>query len=77
MAETGLHRSLYGVVFVIAHETGKVLDSHVMSKECLGCWQWEGKEDSEEYLIWKSNHHGEINYSGQIKIMYFVDTQNL
>ena len=55
---------IYGVVFVIAHETGKVLDSHVMSKECQGCRQWEGKEDSEEYLTWKTRHQCEISYTG-------------
>ena len=29
--------SLFGAVFVISYETGKVLDYHVMSKHCAGC----------------------------------------
>ena len=48
--------SLYGVVFVIAHETGKMLDFHVMSKECQGCRLWEEKENTPEYAIWKGKH---------------------
>ena len=56
--------SLYGVVFVIAHETGKVVDFHVMSKECQGCRLWEGMEQTPEYVIWKRNHQCEKNYEG-------------
>ena len=49
--------SLYGIVFIIAHETGKVLDYHVMSKECEGCRKWEGKDKtSQEYIEWKQKH---------------------
>jgi len=32
--------SLFGVVFIIAHTTGKVIDYHVMSKVCPGCKHW-------------------------------------
>ena len=49
--------SLYGAVFVIAHETGKVMDFAVMSKYCAGCRKWEGKDQtSKEYLEWKEDH---------------------
>ena len=29
--------SLYGAVFIIAHETGKVIDYIVLSRHCRGC----------------------------------------
>ena len=56
--------SLYGAVSVIAHETGKVLDLHVTSKECQGCWLWEGIEQTPECVIWKHKHQCEKNYEG-------------
>ena len=57
--------SLYGAVFVIAHETGKVLDYRVMSKECAGCRRWEGKDtNTREYDEWKSTHICPSNYVG-------------
>ena len=36
--------SLFGAVFIIAHETGKVVDYVVKSKHCAGCKYW-GKKD--------------------------------
>ena len=33
---------MYGACFVIAHETGKVVDYAVMSKYCVGCRRWDG-----------------------------------
>ena len=36
--------SLYGAVFIIAYETGKVLDYTVMCKYCKGCMNWEQKD---------------------------------
>ena len=55
--------SLYGAVFVIAHETRKVLDYEVMSKVCAGCRRWEGKDmNTREYDEWKSTHICASNY---------------
>ena len=54
--------SLYGAVFLIAYETGKVIDYTVidytvMSKYCAGCKFWEKQDKlSEEYKEWKSSH---------------------
>ena len=38
--------SLFGAVFVIAYETGKVIDYTVLSKRCSGCKKWEGKDQT-------------------------------
>ena len=57
--------SLYGACFVIAHETGKVVDYAVMSKYCVGCRRWDGKDKtSEDYLRWKAGHVCNVNYEG-------------
>ncbi len=57
--------SLYGACFVIAHETGKVVDYTVMSKHCVGCRQWEKRDQtSHEYLTWKAIHVCTANYVG-------------
>ena len=47
--------SLYGAVFIIAYETGKVLDYTFMCKYCKGCMNWEQKDKtSQEYLTWRT-----------------------
>ena len=57
--------SLYGACFVIAHETGKVVDYAVMSKYCVGCHRWDGKDKtSEDYLRWKAGHVCNVDYEG-------------
>ena len=57
--------SLYGACFVIAHETGKVVDYTVKSKYCIGCRQWDSKDKtSHEYLTWKVSHVCSANYKG-------------
>ena len=49
--------SLFGVVFIIAYETGKVLDYAVSSKHCTGCKKWENRDQtSPDYLAWKEKH---------------------
>ena len=35
------HRSLFGTIFAIAYEMGKVLDYTVKSQHCAGCKYWE------------------------------------
>ena len=40
------YSSLFGAVFIIVHKTGKVIDSHVMSKVCAGCKHWELRDKS-------------------------------
>ena len=42
--------SQFGAVFIISHDTGKVLDYTVKSKHCASCSHWEARaHDSEEY----------------------------
>ena len=57
--------SLYRVVFIIARETGRVLDYRIMSKECTCCRKWENKDTtSQEYIDWKQNHACSANFQG-------------
>ena len=59
--------SLFGAAFVIAHETGKVIDYVVKSKFCKACKHWE-KQDrtSEAYVAWKEAYTSvcDANFSG-------------
>ena len=49
--------SLFGAVFIISHDTVKVLDYTVKSKHCASCSHWEARDhDSEEYREWKGTH---------------------
>ena len=62
--------SLFGAVFVIAHETGKVIDYVVKSKYCAGCKYWDKQDQrSEAYQRWKETHDCEINFSGSAGAM--------
>ena len=62
--------SLFGAVFVIAYETGKVLDYIVLSKHCYGCKYWEGRDQSSsEYLEWKAMHTCDANFVGSAGAM--------
>ena len=48
--------SMFGVVFVIAYATGKVIDYTVLSKHCSGCKKWEDKDQTTaKYLSWKQS----------------------
>jgi hypothetical protein len=62
--------SLFGVVFVIAYETGKVIDYTVLSKHCSGCKKWENENQTQaEYRAWKENHVCSINFTGSAGAM--------
>ena len=64
------HISLFGAVFIIAYETGKVLDYTVKSKHCAACKYWEKKDKiSEEYQRWKEAHKYDINFEGSAGAM--------
>ena len=57
--------SLYGAVFVIAYETGKVIDYMMMSKYFAGCNHWEKHDKlSDGYKEWKMHHKCDANFSG-------------
>ena len=43
------HSSLFGAVFVITYETGKVLNYTVFSKHCVGCKLWDNKDKNTEH----------------------------
>ena len=62
--------SLYGAVFVIAHETGKVVDYIVKSKHCAGCKYWEKQDKTTDaYKKWKDAHECEMNFIGSAGAM--------
>ena len=62
--------SLFGAVFVISFETGKVLDYAVMSKHCASCKHWEKRDKtSEEYRKWKDTHSCDVNFEGSAGAM--------
>jgi len=48
--------SLYGVVVLIGHLTGKVVDFIVKSAYCVECNYWNKHVNTEQYQEWKSNH---------------------
>ncbi|KAK3748587.1 hypothetical protein RRG08_011669 [Elysia crispata] len=52
------HSSHHGVVTAISVETGKCLDSEIMSNICKGCQFWEKnkKVDEAGYMKWKLDH---------------------
>lgn len=56
------HASLNGAVTVISKDTGKCLDSHIMSKSCKGCQHWRGKEGTVEHQQWSIEHNCQINH---------------
>lgn len=51
----------YGVVVVISWETGQVLDSIVLSKQCSMCKQQTMDVDSPQYLDWWETHKDSCN----------------
>ena len=62
--------SLFGAVFIISYETGKVLDYIVLSKHCAGCRRWEGKDHTTDaFKEWKESHICDINFSGSAGAM--------
>ena len=64
------HKSLFDADFIIAYETGKVLDYIVKSKHCAACTYWEKKDKtSEEYQRWKEAHTCDINFKGSAGAM--------
>ena len=56
--------SLNGVGIVIAKDTGKCIDYHVLSKKCSGCAAWEDRKDTREYERSSTDHVCYINYQG-------------
>ena len=62
--------SLFGAVFAISFDTGKVLDYRVLSKHCPGCKYWENKDQtSDVYKEWKSAHDCQVNFDGSAGAM--------
>ena len=56
--------SLNGVVTAISVESGKILDSEIMSRKCKGCVIIQDLEttDSTRYEDWKVPHECGLNY---------------
>ena len=64
--------SLFGITFVIEHETKKILDYEVLSKFCAACKKWEKcDQESEEFKKWKEEHQSvcEANFTGSAGAM--------
>ena len=67
--------SLFGAVFIIAYETGKVIDYTVLSKHCAGCKRWEDYDrSSQEYADWKASHVCTVNFTGSAGAMEPIGT---
>ena len=67
--------SLFGAVFVIAYETGKVVDYIALSKYCAGCKLWDDRDKSStEYAKWQANYDCAINFSGSAGAMEPIGT---
>ena len=58
------YSSLNGVVAIISANTGKCVDTEVLSKTCKGCQYWKGKEEQIGYLSWLNSHECAINFDG-------------
>jgi hypothetical protein len=59
--------SLFGAVFIIAYETGKVIGFTVKSKFCKGCRHWEKMDKNLEAYVSCNESHASVcdaNYSG-------------
>ena len=56
--------SLNGVVTAISVESGKILDSEIMSRKCKGCVIMQDLEttDSTRYEDWEAPHECGLNY---------------
>lgn len=50
------HSSLIGACVVIGANSGKVIDTHVMSSFCKGCESYKGSKSGERFQMWKKNH---------------------
>lgn len=50
------HSSLVGVCTLIGAESGKVVDTEVMSSFCKGCASYRGIKSGNRYEIWKKKH---------------------
>lgn len=72
--------SYFGAVFVITHETGKVLDYAVKSKFCKAYKHWEAKDHTtEEYKEWKESHAPDcsVNFLGSAGSMKPKETLDM
>lgn len=56
--------SLQGVVSLIGHRTGKVLDIALKNLFCRECLHWQKKEGTAQFEQWKSIHVCDINHEG-------------
>lgn len=50
------HSSLIGACVVIGANTGKVIDTHVMSAYCKGCESYKGSKSSVRFQKWQKQH---------------------
>ena len=65
--------SLFGLIYMVEVNTGKVLDYKVFSKHCSECNAWDKiDKNTEKYKSWKlqhRNHTRDINFEGSAGAM--------
>jgi len=65
------HSSLYGAVFALSWQTGKVIDYEIKSKFCYECNYWDKQDERplQDYLRWKASHVCDITHEGSANSM--------
>ena len=53
----------------ISKDSGKCVDTYVMSRFCKRCEQWKAKKDTPKYEQWRKNHKCMINHTGSAASM--------
>lgn len=63
--------STLGVITAISIDSGKVLDTAILSKSCKGCTRMEkiAKINPNRYQLWKASHKCNLNYEGSSPAM--------
>ena len=73
------HSSLYGAVFALSWQTGKVIDYEVKSKFCYECNYWDKQDERplQDYLHWKASHVCDITHEGSANSMEMRGTVDI
>ncbi|KAK3776186.1 hypothetical protein RRG08_063729 [Elysia crispata] len=71
------HASHHGVVSAISVQTGKCVDTEILSNYCKSCEHWEGRAGTEEYDKWKVKHLCNINHKGSANAMESVGVSRI
>lgn len=66
------HVSHHGVVTAISIDTGKCIDTEVLSNICKGCQHWQKRKGTQEYESWRLTHSCKANHTGSAGAMEAV-----